>query len=74
MRTDLTTADLAAPLKEPVGLLWVDLGGDPSDEFRSLLLDTFGFHPLAVDDALDETHVPKLDDWVEYSNSRFDLF
>ncbi|MBU0490830.1 MAG: magnesium/cobalt transporter CorA [Chloroflexi bacterium] len=66
LRTDLTSADLAVPLKEPAGLLWVDLSGEPSDEFRSLLLDTFGFHPLAVDDALEETHVPKLDDWVEY--------
>jgi Mg2+ and Co2+ transporter CorA len=25
-----------------------------------------GFHPLAVDDALEEAHVPKVDDWEEY--------
>jgi magnesium transporter len=29
---------------------------------ESLLLQ-FGFHPLAVDDALQETYRPKLDDW-----------
>jgi hypothetical protein len=26
------------------------------------LRETFGFHPLAVEDALQEVHVPKLDD------------
>jgi len=30
------------------------------------LRETFGFHPLAVDDALEEVHVPKLDDWGQY--------
>jgi magnesium transporter len=29
-------------------------------------LEKFGFHPLAIDDALQETHVPKLDDWGDY--------
>jgi len=29
-------------------------------------LEKFGFHPLAIDDALQETHVPRLDDWGEY--------
>jgi magnesium transporter len=26
----------------------------------------FGFHPLAVDDALQESHVPRVDDWDTY--------
>ena len=30
------------------------------------ILQGFGFHPLAIDDALQETHVPKLDDWSDY--------
>jgi magnesium transporter len=30
------------------------------------LLNTFKFHPLAIDDALHETHVPKVDDWEQY--------
>jgi magnesium transporter len=30
------------------------------------LQESIGFHPLAVDDALEETHLPKLDDWEEY--------
>ena len=31
-----------------------------------VVADTFGFHALAVDDALHEIHVPKLDDWGDY--------
>jgi magnesium transporter len=38
---------------------------DPS-KCEPLLLETFGFHPLAVEDALKETHVPKIDDWDNY--------
>ncbi|HEU0292819.1 MAG TPA: magnesium/cobalt transporter CorA, partial [Anaerolineales bacterium] len=30
------------------------------------ILQNLGFHPLAIDDALQETHVPKLDDWGSY--------
>jgi magnesium transporter len=30
------------------------------------LLDTFKFHPLAVEDAVHQTHVPKVDDWEKY--------
>jgi magnesium transporter len=31
-----------------------------------ILRDIFGFHPLAIEDALKETHVPKIDDWENY--------
>jgi len=30
------------------------------------LTGIFRFHPLAVDDALEETHTPKVDDWGDY--------
>jgi len=29
-------------------------------------LQSFDFHPLAIDDALQETHAPKIDDWGKY--------
>jgi magnesium transporter len=47
------------------GLLWLDLDGDTHEE-SEVLLNGFGFHPLAVDDALHESHVPKIDDYQEY--------
>jgi magnesium transporter len=66
IRTDLTPADFPSALKEPGGLLWVDFENTPPQEDEPILIHTFGFHPLAVDDALQESHVPKVDDWDEY--------
>ena len=66
VRSDLNSEEIGAALQQPGGLLWVDLAGEPAEVCRPLLRETFGFHPLAVDDALDESHVPKVDDWDEY--------
>ena len=65
-KTDLSPGEIAAALQDRDGLLWVDLVDEPVISCRGLFRDTFGFHPLAVDDALEETHVPKVDDWGEY--------
>jgi magnesium transporter len=53
-------------LKDPTSLVWVDLNDESIDETRLILTDDFKFHPLSVDDALVETHIPKIDDWEEY--------
>jgi magnesium transporter len=47
------------------GLLWVDFIEEPPETCLPIL-QSFGFHPLAIDDALQETHAPKLDDWGDY--------
>lgn len=47
------------------GILWVDFVSEPPEHCLPIL-QGFGFHPLSIDDALQETHVPKLDDWGEY--------
>ena len=61
-------ADIAGALAQPKGLLWVDMISDTPDEkpYEDLLKDQFNFHPLAIDDALRETHVAKVDDWKDY--------
>ena len=53
-------------LDDPAGLLWVDFLNEPDDSCERILHDVFHFHPLAIDDALRESHVPKLDDWQTY--------
>ncbi len=53
-------------LKDPAALLWVDFAAEPDASCEPILTGTFHFHPLAVDDALQETHTPKIDDWGEY--------
>jgi magnesium transporter len=63
---DLPKEQLASAISDGQARLWIDML-DPTDEesnwvFRQL----FHFHPLAVDDAIKESHVPKLDDYGSY--------
>jgi magnesium transporter len=68
IRTDVPPSELAALRSDPAAMLWVDLMPANGEEQAAerMLLEQFGFHPLAVDDALRETHVPKVDDWKDY--------
>jgi len=53
-------------LRGSQGTIWVDFEGEPIETCEPILRDVFRFHPLAIDDALRETHIPKLDDWGDY--------
>lgn len=66
IRINVNTSQYPEWIKNPENLLWVDISGEPNREIESILLDDFNFHPLAVDDALVETHIPKVDDWTDY--------
>lgn len=66
LRPEVTAAQLPALVQSGKGGLWVDFAGDADALVEPLLRDVFGFHPLAIDDALRESHVPKLDDWGTY--------
>ncbi|MGD2207111.1 MAG: magnesium/cobalt transporter CorA [Anaerolineae bacterium] len=66
VHSDLNPEAFTMALKEPDALLWVDLDGEPPEVCEPILRQTFGFHPLAVDDALQESHVPKVDEWDTY--------
>jgi magnesium transporter len=69
---DWPAAGIAQVIADRGGTAWIDvedrrpaaelIGG----EVETLLRDTFHFHPLAIEDALQETHVSKVDDWGEY--------
>lgn len=66
LRADLDDSEYANILAEGQGTLWVDFQGNPPQEDEPLLRDVFKFHPLAIDDALQKSHVPKIDDWGTY--------
>jgi magnesium transporter len=66
IRIDLKPDQFEAAVKDLHGLLWVDFCETPPEQDAPILLNTFGFHPLAVDDALQESHIPKVDDWGQY--------
>lgn len=54
-------------LQNPDGLLWVLLEASNPAEIKSILGDTFRFHPLTIEDCLtDEYQSPKIDDFGDY--------
>jgi magnesium transporter len=65
IRTDISPPEFTRLLRDRKGLLWVDFFNEPPESAEPILLN-FGFHPLAIDDALQETHTPKIDDWGDY--------
>lgn len=65
-QTDLSLEEIQAALESNQGVLWVDMVESDYKESEKILLDLFQFHPLAVSDALDEIHVPRVDDWGDY--------
>jgi magnesium transporter len=64
--TDIDQSTYQAALRDKGGVLWVDFQGNPPEQDLVILEQVFKFHPLAIDDALQESHVPKLDDWSAY--------
>ena len=46
--------------------LWVDLVEPTPDEGKTILADTFHFHPLSIEDALSEIHYPKIESYDRY--------
>jgi magnesium transporter len=63
---DLSLDEIREAYHSKRGVLWVDLSETDYSESEKILLNLFGFHPLAVSDALDENHIPRVDDWGDY--------
>lgn len=68
LHLDWPLGDLAAVLATPEATVWLDIDDRNGDlaGVEELFHDLFHFHPLAIEDALQETNNPKLDDWGEY--------
>jgi len=65
LRIDIPAPEFPKLLKDRHSLLWVDFSCE-SPVICQPILEGFGFHPLAIDDALQEIHSPKVDDWDDY--------
>jgi magnesium transporter len=66
LNVDLPAEELPAALQQGTGVLWVDMNGDSVDDAGRILAQVFHFHPLAIDDTINEVHLPKVDDWQDY--------
>jgi len=68
---DWPADQISDALADEKGTLWVDLEDSQPDsaghsEAEDLLSNVFHFHPLAIEDAIQDTHIPKVDDWGHY--------
>lgn len=65
---NLEPEQLHESLKDEKATLWLDIAHVPErkQSVGDYLRDLFGFHELAVADALHESHVPRIDDWDTY--------
>ena len=62
---EATLEELPKLLTQPARIVWVDLHA-PTAEEAAVLLRVFRFHPVAVEDALEDNTHPKVDDYGEY--------
>jgi magnesium transporter len=65
VRKNIPPQEFGKLIRDKRGFLWIDFTGE-TPEVAKPILEEFGFHPLAIDDCLEETHAPKLDDWGDY--------
>jgi magnesium transporter len=63
---DLPIDQVPSALKDPQARIWVDMEQMSAADQKVVLADLFHFHPLAVEDVINEIHVPKLDDYGGY--------
>lgn len=64
---NLPVSQFADCLQKPDGLLWVILENSNPREIQTILADTFHFHPLVVEDCINDGYQPpKIDDFGDY--------
>jgi magnesium transporter len=64
--TDLGQEQLASAVRDNQARLWIDLLAPSEEESRLVLQQLYHFHHLAVEDAINDLHVPKVDDYGSY--------
>jgi len=57
---------LVALRTEPGTLLWVDLSAPTEEEIKLVLETTFAFHPLAIEDCVTDSPLPKLEEYEDH--------
>ncbi len=63
---DLAKDQLASAIRDNQARIWIDLMAPTAEESDWVLRQLYHFHPLAVEDAINDSHVPKVDDYGNY--------
>jgi len=64
--TDFPLEQLNDAMRDNQARLWIDLAAPTMEESQRILKDLYKFHPLAIEDAVKESHIPKVDDYGNY--------
>jgi magnesium transporter len=64
--SELEPENMRRALRESRSALWIDMQSPTAEEFTTVLVELFDFHPLAVEDVISDIHVPKLDNYGRY--------
>ncbi len=48
------------------GAIWIDMQSPEMADYQLILEQTFHFHPLAIEDTINDIHLPKIDDYGAY--------
>ena len=65
IQENFTPADLPELLKDQSAVIWVDMEA-PTEADEQVLLNTFHFHPLTVEDCRENRHYPKVEEFDSY--------
>jgi len=60
------TEELAALRAEPNIMLWIDLSQPTEVEIKQILETLFGFHPLTIEDCVNDSPFPKMEAYEDY--------
>lgn len=63
---DPSMDELAVFRTEPNTILWIDLAAPSDEETKQILEKVFSFHPLAIEDCVNDTPFPKLEAYDDY--------
>jgi magnesium transporter len=66
IHTDVSLEEVKTYLPNAGILMWIDFEDTQPEVDEPIMREVFGFHPLAIEDALQQSHIPKLDDWEDY--------
>ena len=62
----LPDEQLVAAARESRARLWIDIVSPTAEEAKLVFEQAYKFHPLAIEDTLNDVHNPKLDNYTQY--------
>jgi magnesium transporter len=71
---DFPEEQLATAMREPGSRIWIDMEKPSEAEYTRILQGVFKFHPLAIENAVNDSLLPKVDDYTTYLYLVFHTF